>query len=505
MYTVRIPIKTSPMDERYFNKCFFFAWKVNNILVTHVKKRLATLLNSKTYRRARQEYGSKFSKKAMKDRGIKKLSPKEKKRKDELVSIMNREQKTVGLDKTSIYRYIAVQQHKYSRYLSSHQAQAIANNVLTGAAKILYGDGTELHYKRANDFDTISQKDGGGAALFKDWKHIRYKKKIFRLKTPDTEYMKAVISRHDPIKFCYLKRVEFNSGWKYYVVVIIDGEAPHKKKPDTKNKVGLDIGTSTVAADSDKAVMLENLAPNSIAYEKKIRHLQRLLDHKIRLANPFNYNPDGTVRKGRRHKWVITKAAKRLKRQIRVLYRKESAYVHCSHREQINRILAAAGEVIIEPVSVKSLQKKVKKTERNKKASVIKGKLVYKYKRKKRYGHSIKNHSPGYFIAELERKALLADIPYFEICTAKYKASQFHHDTGEYIKAPVEERYKEIEGKNVQRDLYSAFLIRHADNTLEKPDIPACERDFSNFVKLSNQKLAEMRSAGISNKACWGF
>ena len=151
------------------------------------------------------------------------------------------------------------------------------------------------------------------------------------------------------------------------------------------------------------------------------------------------------------------------------------------------------------------MQKRSKKTERSDRGAAINGKIIHKYKRKKRYGHSIKNHAPGRFLLELKRKAEVMDIPYYEIRTSAYKASQFHHDTGEYIPSPVNERYKIISGITVQRDLYSAFLIRHTLDTLNAPDIDACINDFEKFADISNRELAAMKAAGISNQACWGF
>lgn len=92
----------------------------------------------------------------------------------------------------------------------------------------------------------------------------------------------------------------------------------------------------------------------------------------------------------------------------------------------------------------KKLQCRSKKTERSEKLSAVKTKdgtvkQVHKYKRKKRYGHSIKNRSPGFMQAELKRKAEQYDIPHHEIDVSQYRASQFHHDTGEYIKPDLSE------------------------------------------------------------------
>ena len=405
-------------------------------------------------------------------------------------------------------KYLAVQQHKCSKYITSHQMQSIADEVWKAVEDVFFKKGKEIHLHRLDELHTIPQKDNNGIKL-KDLNHVVYQKKVFKLDTPDTEYINYAFEHGGKIRYCHLKRMAFNNGWKYYIQIIFSGLPLHREKSEDGVRKGIDIGTSTTAVSSSRAVTLENLAPDAVLYEKQIKHLQTLLNHKTRLANPDNYDKAGKPKKGR-HKWTTTRAAKKLKWQIRTLYRKESEYIRTSHGRQLNCILCDTSEVIIEPINLKSMHKKSKKTERQEKSSEVtnrKGetKAVHKYKRKKRYGHSIQNHSPGLFMKELKRKAELMDIPYYEIHTAKYKASQFHHDTVKYVKSPVSERYKVIGGQTVQRDLYSAFLIEHTDDTLEKPDVDACNKDFPQFVEMMNCTLNEMKANGLTNKACWGF
>lgn len=131
--------------------------------------------------------------------------------------------------------------------------------------------------------------------------------------------------------------------------------------------------------------------------------------------------------------------------------------------------------------------------------------MVRKYKRKKRYGHSIKNRSPGLMQADLKIKATQYGIPYYEIDIHQYRASQLHHDTGEYIKPTLNERFKTIEGCKVQRDLYSAFLICHTDDTLTAPDFKTCHFDFPHFVKMQDTLILNMKKCGHTMKSCFGF
>ncbi len=117
-------------------------------------------------------------------------------------------------------------------------------------------------------------------------------------------------------------------------------------------------------------------------------------------------------------------------------------------------------------MNFKALQKKSKKTERQDKALSIKrkngsSKMVRKYKRKKRYGHSIKKPFSRSYAGRFKNKG---NTVWNSILRNRYSSIsrlQLHHDTGEYIKPTLNERFKTIEGCKVQRDLYSAFLICH--------------------------------------------
>ena len=64
----------------------------------------------------------------------------------------------------------------------------------------------------------------------------------------------------------------------------------------------------------------------------------------------------------------------------------------------------------------------------------------------------------------------------------KYRASQYMHDKDEYIKPKLSDRVKIINGKKVQRDLYSAFLLSNYKNE-ESIDRDKCIKGFNNFIQ----------------------
>ena len=510
MYTVRFQLELNASEKRFLSKSFFYVNRMHNQLVRHATNCLNALFHDKEYMVARKAYGETgFSKKKTDE-----LSNSEKKKKKELSSIMASKQKEYKLTKGALYKFVSKEQKKYKNYINSHQAQAEADAVYNGIEKVLFEDGHYLHYRRYNSFDCIKQKCAATGVKLPRWDAICFMKHYFRVRIPEDEYIQSILSSSDlkkDVVYSFLKRIEFNSGFKYYVVITLRGDTPKRIElsEDGGHRTGVDFGTSTIATVSNNEVHLEELAPNSARYEKEIRHKQNLVDASMRKHNPENYNKNSSVKKGK-HKWKTTRRCKRLKRQIRVLYRKQTAYIKTSHHTFINKVVQNTSEFILEPMDFKALQKKSKKTERQDEATPVKQKdgslkTVCKYKRKKRYGHSIKNRSPGLMQADLKTKATQYGIPYYEIDIHQYRASQLHHDTGEYSKPALNERFKTIEGYRVQRDLYSAFLICHTDDTLTVPDFKACHLDFPHFVEMQDTLILNMKKCGRTMKSCFGF
>ena len=146
----------------------------------------------------------------------------------------------------------------------------------------------------------------------------------------------------------------------------------------------------------------------------------------------------------------------------------------------------------IEELDIKFWQKKSTKppTSSTKLITVIdkktkKEKQVYKYVRKKRFGKSINNHSPGLLMQLIKQKLSYYGEILEYVNTIKYKASQYDHITGEYIKPNLKDRTKIVGDNKVQRDLYSAFLIKNNKDS-ETVDQLKCNKEFNKFLNLNN-------------------
>ena len=139
--------------------------------------------------------------------------------------------------------------------------------------------------------------------------------------------------------------------------------------------------------------------------QNHIQKLQRQIDISTRATNPSLYDETGKVIKGSKGKFKYSKHCKYLKRKLRMLYAKKRDYTKCMHNQLANKIIEKADCIKIEDMDFKRLAKRSKKTERSDNPSIVNGKEVYKFKKKKRFGKSITDRSPGLFIKTLEEKA----------------------------------------------------------------------------------------------------
>ena len=76
------------------------------------------------------------------------------------------------------------------------------------------------------------------------------------------------------------------------------------------------------------------------------------------------------------------------------------------------------------------------------------------------------------------------------------RASQFNHMTGDFQKKPLGQRWNEMpDGRKIQRDLYSAFLLQHMNETNDGYNLAALSRDYEAFVILHDEVIDNLKNA----------
>ena len=184
----------------------------------------------------------------------------------------------------------------------------------------------------------------------------------------------------------------------------------------------------------------------------------------------------------------------RSKRYVRLagvyheLCRKNAANRRYANNETANRLRSHGDVLVTENVSVAAWAKKSKPV-------VVSSDENGNQRRKcrKRYGKSVQNRCPGGFLATCKRK--FGSWYYVDLM---FRASQYDHMTGKYVKKPLGQRTHCFpDGRGSPRDLYSAFLLEHADACYDSPDRGACVADFDAFYEASVRMIESMRVSGI--------
>ena len=503
MYIVEYKIKNKFNIYKYLEKCFFISFLIRNEIIKYIKKQFKKLKNDKDYNLLLKER-------------------KELKSKNKSLTKINSDLKTIresyNLSKAGLYLFVKPLQYKYKNYLSSQMVQAICDDCYAAFEKVIFSNGKLIHFKKYDDIMCLKCKDVVNGFTFKSIKQgvKRTGTDYSTIIAPDGETFNFEIDKNDiyeinafrpgDIKYIQIIRRQFYNYYHYYIQFVTDGVPPLKISKGIGSS-GMDIGISSVAAVCDNNCFLEDLNPYAKEYEEKIRKKQNDLSRKLTLNNKDKIE-NGKFKKS--CKLDFSKNAKKDKKKIRTLQRKKKETDKQYKCKIANKIIQNCDNIYIEPTNFNALKKKSKVLKRSDKPSIINGKTVYKYKKKKRFGGTVQNKSPSKFLNILEYKCKYLDIPVIEIDTKSFKASQYNHQKDEYFKKNLSQRWNMLVLNDktvvfVQRDLYSAFLIKNSDSTLTRADKNKCNKDFKRFVYHHNKCIDLVRKTNNNRLSCFGF
>ena len=349
--------------------------------------------------------------------------------------------------------------------------------------------------------------------------HITYGDYTFpvTLRNPDTQtgwYQQEALKCG--VKYCRIIRKWVSTKWKYYAQIVLEGYPPIKcdnngvaKHPVKQGRVGIDIGTQTIAFSGKDVCDLRVLAPVARAQAKslvnEIASTLRAMDRSRRATNPKYYNPDCTIKRlkrqhgqKQRREWKYSKRYYRLRAKLRNLYRKLADIRKMEHNILANELLAHGNEFVVEDMNYKALQKRSKETKINPKTG--------RAHTKKRFGKSLSRCAPATFISILSKKANRYGGTVIKVSTFETKASQFDHTDESYTKKKLSERMARLRnGDIVQRDLYSAFLLEHIDTESLQYNMETLNSAFPAFLEMHENTKRRLQAVGSSLPASIGF
>jgi hypothetical protein len=362
--------------------------------------------------------------------------------------------------------------------------------------KLKFGEADKVNFIKYGEMYSFESSDNRQGIKFRDSIVIFNKLKIPVIVKKNDIYAQMALKNR--VKYCRFIKKNIKGKDRYYVQLILEGIPPLKINKETgeiKNyigngKVGIDIGTQTIAICSDNEVKLLELAPEINNIEKEKRRLQRKLDRSRRATNPNKYNEDGTINTKDKSKWIKSKNYIKTQIQLREIQRKQAIIREESHNKLANYIISLGNDIKVETMNYKGLQARAKETTINEKTG--------RFNKKKRFGKSLANKAPAKLIEILARKLRYFGEELKKINTRKVKASQYNHLIGKYKNKNLNERWNDFGEYKIQRDLYSAFIISNVNDDLESIDRERCIVTFERFKNLHDIEIQRLMNMELT-------
>ena len=484
-YVLTLKLDTNNRDESILDKRFEICRKLYNSILGLGLKRFKTLSELKVYRTLRKELAE-LNKSYYKDENSKKSKLNEKLRKEkykELTALLGE----YGINEYSLINEMTPMYKPFNKNIDNKTAQALASRAWKALEKLIYSNAERVNFVRFDELYSVEGKWNASGITYRDgvikWNKLNMPVII---KNNDIYAQKAI---QDRIKYCRIIRKMIRGKYKFYVQLVMEGLPPIKVNQDGEIKrniglgnVGIDIGTRTIAFSSKYDVKLLELCPEVENIQKEKNKLQRKLDRQRRSNNPNNYNEDGTIKRGIKLEWIKSNKYIKTQNELREIQRKQADIRKQSHEKLANYIISLGGRILVETMQFQGLQKRAKKTTKNKQG---------KFNKKKRFGKSLANKAPAKLIEIINRKLNYNGLKILKINTQKVKASQYNHFTNEYNKKELKDRWNE--DINIQRDCYSAFLIMNINNDLETINQDKCFETYNDFKILHDKEIERLK------------
>jgi len=475
-FVLTLPLKTTVSDNSALDKYFELSRRYYNAILCKLLKRYYLMIQSKEYIQVC---------KMPKDNN------------NERNKLFDKLEYKFGLKGTSLNKLITSLRVNEFKGLGSHVTIKLQLRATQAIDKLKFKVAKKVSFIKYGEMFSFESSDNKQGIRFRD--NIVEFNKLKLSATIKKKDIYAHMALQNRVKYCRIKREIIKGKYHYYVQLVMEGIPPIKINKDTgeiinyinNGKVGLDIGTQSLAVCSKTELKLLELTPEVQNIEDKKRILQRKMDRSRRKMNPNKYNNNGTIKKGNKDKWIKSNKYTNTQMELKELQRKQKEIRKQSHNRLANYVLTLGNDIIVETMSYKGLQARAKNTTINKKTGKI--------NKKKRFGKSLANKAPSMFLTILNNKLKWIDKELIKINTYKIKASQYNHITNEYIKKDLSERWNDFGEFKIQRDLYSSFLIMNVNDDLESINRDLCIERFDKFKVLHDIEIKRLKSIVLSN------
>ena len=510
-FVLTLPLSYEEWQRARLDTLFRVSCEMSNNLIADRRKALKQLERTKAWREVQSNIAKlhqQCDEKLIDEETMKKLlAPWHKKRGDLLMQF--------GFSEYAFQAKMKKWRYHHKRLVNTHTAQKLASSVWKKFEAYFYRNSEHIDFILWSKFFSIEGKSNVAGIIYRNGVvklgGMKISVKLPKGSGHSSSDIYETEALTNQVKYCRIKRQWRKEGWRYFLQLVLEGEPPVKVRPTGEvmhpigsGRVGLDIGTQTLAYSSDSAVGLVELAPAVKNIDAELRRINRAMDRSRRAINPQMFNADGTIvpvnklppsclsRCGKR-KWVSSKHYKALAVRRRALYQKQEALRRQQHHELANKLLAQGSDFYIEQMRFCALAKKAKEAKKSKTGKNLS---------RRRFGKSIANKAPATFVNVLEDKVIRAGGNFQNIKTWEAKASQYNHLDHSYNKKKLSQRWNQMpDGRRIQRGLYSAFLIQNSNSDLNGFDTQLCDTSYEHFVVLHDREIQRLKDTKMPSSA----
>ena len=367
--------------------------------------------------------------------------------------------KKLKINEYGIQERMKKHRKNYEKYVDSTIWQKIASNLWKSIDKYCFWNWKWLTKKKYYQFTSIEWKTNrtGLITFSKDTSSfMKYKQLLLKISQFDNFQLENI--KWKEISYCRLVRIQWNRKWKYSFQIIMKWES-NKKYNIGNKKAWIDFWLNYVALVDENQECKLIMTWEWNYHQEKIAKFQKVVSQEYEKLNPLGYQ-----------KWVSLKCNEKIKKynkKISYLRRKQAKKLSSEQNQIRKQILIEYWELYWEDLEYQE----IKKRER----WMNLWKLVQRW-------------SPWQMRSKLEEKWKLMYVDKYN-----YKASQYNHETNEYIKPKLSERTKKIWENVIQRDLYSAYLLLNHKEDLKAIDREKCIEHFNTFLENHNQLISKLK------------
>ena len=378
--------------------------------------------------------------------------------------------KELKLRKYDLHSRIVKYKKNYESYLWIHICQKIATQLYKWVNFIASNRWKILHKKQWFQFTSIEwQNNATGIRVIKiKWDYyFSYKWFLKKISFKDEYQFKNF--NLEKIAYCRLVRKQFRRNYKYYLQLVMKGVSSKKKKINTM-KAWVDFWLNAIALVRENNQCKLFHTWNANFYQERIARLQKIISQEYIVLNPDCYDETWKIKEWAKLKanWKIAY----LMKIISCLRRKQAK----KHKDEINilvkEILAFAWELVSEEMNFQEIRQS---------------------KEYRSLWKIIQFCTPWLLKSKLEENVELTFVDKYN-----YKASQYNHETNEYIKPKLSERTKTIWENIIQRDLYSAYLLLNHKKNIKEIDRKKCIENFNTFLENHNQLITTLKQSWLT-------